>query len=300
MSQHCRRRPQADVAGVDHGFSRRLAMACASLLLVAAALLGMSGCATVPNQERTRMLGMPLASTHADLSFSMSTGARRNAACEGDSGCPTAADRDAAQRFALQVARVAGALQEGAQRLFPDLAQRVPGMADSRFDVHVVEGDQPGSASSANGRIALTAALGARAPYDDWMAFVIAREMGHVIARHHEENSASGIVTSVLMNILIPGSSLLKTLLSAGGAEIAARSKQEVQALEADLIALELLQEAGFRMRDIYLTLLLDPVPLDDGTWSTGFRTSSRNLIAEVRRSEVAERSPSFAVAAAK
>lgn len=300
MSQHCRRRPQADVARIDRWFSRRLSMSCASLLFVAAALLGMSGCATAPNQERTRMLDMPLASTHADLSFSMSTGARQYAACEGDSGCPTAADRDAAQRFALQVARVAAVLQNGAQRLFPNLAQRVPGMVGSQFDVHVVEGDQPGSASSANGRIALTAALGAHMPYDDWMAFVIAREMGHVIARHHEENSASSIVTSVLMNILIPGSSLLKSLLSAGGAEIAARSKQEVQALEADLIALELLQEAGFRMRDIYLTLLLDPVQLDDGPWSTSFRNSSRYLIAEVRRSDVAERSPSFAVAAAR
>ena len=71
MSQHGRRRSQADVAGIDHGFSRRLSMSCASLLLVAAALLGMSGCATAPNQERTRMLDMPLASTHADLSFSI-------------------------------------------------------------------------------------------------------------------------------------------------------------------------------------------------------------------------------------
>ncbi|MFH1871336.1 MAG: M48 family metalloprotease [Pseudomonadota bacterium] len=275
-------------------------MSCASLLLVVAALLGMSGCATAPNQARTRMLDTPLASTHADISFSMSTGARQYAACEGDSGCPTAADQEAVRRFALQVERVAGALQAGAQRLLPDLAQRAPGLAGGKFDVYVVEGDQPGSASSANGRIALTAALGARMPYDDWVAFVVAREMGHVIARHHEENSASGIVTSVLMNILIPGSSLLKSLLSAGGAEIAARSKQEVQALEADLIAQDLLQEAGFRMRDIYLTLLLDPVPLDDGPWSTSFRTSSRNLIAEVRRSEVAERSPSFAVAAAR
>ena len=300
MSQHSRRRAQADVAGIDHGFPRRLSIAQFALLLVAAAMLGMSGCATAPNQARTRMLDTPLASTHADISFSMSTGARQYAVCEGESGCPTAADRDSGRRFVLQVERVAGALQAGAQRLLPDLAQRAPGLAGGKFDVYVVEGDQPGSASSANGRIALTAALGARMPYDDWVAFVVAREMGHVIARHHEENSASGIVTSVLMNILIPGSSLLKSLLSAGGAEIAARSKQEVQALEADLIAQDLLQEAGFRMRDIYLTLLLDPVPLDDGPWSTSFRNSSRNLIVEVRRSEVAERSPSFAVAAAR
>lgn len=277
-----------------------MARARASLLLVAAALFGVAGCATVPNEERARMVDMPLASTHADLSFSMTTGSRQSAACEGGAGCQTAPERDAAKRFVLQVQRVAAILQNGAERLYPDLAQRVPGMVGSQFDVYVVASDEPGSASSANGRIALNAALGARMPYDDWMAFVIAREMGHVIARHHEENSASSIATSVLMNILIPGSSLLKSLLSAGGAEIAARSKQEVQALEADLIALELLREAGFRMRDIYLTLLLDPVQLDDGPWSKSFRKSSSNLVVEVRRVEVAEPGPNLAVAAVR
>ncbi|MDP1985380.1 MAG: M48 family metalloprotease [Sulfuritalea sp.] len=267
-----------------------MARARASLLLFAAvALLGVAGCATVPNEGRARMVDMPLASTHADLGFSITTGPRQSAACEGSTGCRTAPETDAEKRFVLQVQRVSAILQNGAQNLYPDLAQRVPGMAGGQFDVYVVAGDEPGTASSANGRIALNAALGARMPYDDWMAFVIAREMGHVIARHHEENSASSIATSVLMNLLIPGSSLLKSLLSVGGAEIAARSKQEVQALEADLIALELLREAGFRMRDIYLTLLLDPVQLDNGTWSKSFRKSSSNLVFEVRRLEVAE-----------
>ena len=189
-------------------------------------------------------------------------------------------------RFPLQVERIAGVLQKGAESLYPDLAQRVPELADSRFDVYIVEGDQPGSASSANGRIALNAALGARQPYDDWMAFVIAREMGHVIARHHEENSAAGIATSVIMNVLIPGSSLLKALISAGGSEIAAKSQRGVQALEADAIAFELLQAAGFRLRNIYLTLLIEPALLDDGYWSEGLRVSSGRLLAEVRRSE--------------
>jgi Zn-dependent protease with chaperone function len=58
-----------------------------------------------------------------------------------------------------------------------------------------VTGDEAGSASSANGRIALNAALGKLAPYDEWLAFVIARKMGHVIARHHEENSAASMAT---------------------------------------------------------------------------------------------------------
>jgi Zn-dependent protease with chaperone function len=191
-------------------------------------------------------------------------------------------------RFGQQVQRIAGPLQKGAQDLYPDLAQRVPRLAGSRFDVYIAEGNDPGSASSANGRIALNAALGARQPYDDWMAFVIAREMGHVIARHHEENSAAGIATSVIMNILIPGSSVLKSLISAGGSGIAAKSKRDVQAQEADAIALGLLEAAGFRLRDIYLALLIAPVLPDEGTWSKSLKVSSDNLLAAVRRSELA------------
>lgn len=257
-------------------------------LFVVAACIGMAGCATVSTEDRARIVDMPLASTHADIAFTITTGSRLSTGCEEDTTCPTQADREAATRFALQVQRVAGALQKGAESLYPDLAQRVPGLVDRRFDVYVVAGDEPGSESSANGRIALSAGLGARQPYDDWMAFVIAREMGHVIARHPEENSAAGIATSVIMNILIPGSGLLKTLISAGGSELAAKSQHEVQVLEADAIALELLQAAGFRLRDVSLTLRIESVLLDDGPWTRSFRDSSHNFIAEAGRLEFA------------
>lgn len=255
-------------------------------LFVAAAFAAISGCAVAQLMDRTRMADMPLAATHADIAFTLTTGLRQRASCDGSATCMAQAGSVAATRFALQVQRISERLQIGAQHLYPDLGTRVPGLINARFDVYVVDGDDPGSASSADGRIALNAALGARQPYDDWMAFVIAREMGHVIARHQEENSATGIATSVIMNILIPGSGLLKTLLSAAGSGIAAKSKRDVQAVEADVIALRLLQAAGFRLRDIYLTLLLDPVVLDEGSWSRNFRGSSDRLVAEVRRRE--------------
>ena len=191
-------------------------------------------------------------------------------------------------RSAQEVQRIAGVLQKGAEYLYPDLQQRVPGLAGSRFDVYVVDGNELGSASSPNGRIALNAAFGAQRPYDDWMAFVIAREMGHVIARHHEENSSASLTTSVIMNILVPGSGLLKMLISASGSAIAAKSQSGIQALEADAIARDLLETAGFRRRDIYLTLLIDPLLLDDGAWSHDFRKSSDNFLAHFRKSEFA------------
>lgn len=255
---------------------------------VAVAYLSMAGCATAPTGDRVRIIDIPLASAYSDIAFTMTTGSRQSVACDENTSCPTQSDRDAAIRFALQVQRLAGALQNGAQHLYPDLAQRVPELADSRFDVYVVKGDLPGSASSANGRIVLNTALGAWHSYDEWLAFVIAREMGHVIARHHPENSAASITTSVIMNILVPGSGLLKSVICAGGSRVAAISQRDVQALEADAIALGLLEAAGFRRRDVSLSLRIAPALPDDGLWSKNFRKSSDNLLAEVRNSELA------------
>lgn len=253
-------------------------MSLRSLACLATAYLGLAGCATAPADNRSRMVGIPLAATHANIGFAMTTGTRPRVACGEAMPCPMQTDNDAAARFVMQVERVAGALQTGLPGLHPDLAQRVPELTGKRFEVYVVEDDEPGSASSADGRIALNSALGVGQPYDDWLAFVIAREMGHVIARHHEENSAASIVTSVIMNLIIPGSSLLKSALSAGGSKMAAISKREVQAAEADAIALDLLNAAGFRQQDVSLSLRIAPAISDDSQWSRSFRTSAGNF----------------------
>lgn len=263
--------------------SRRL------LVLAAAVCLGMTGCATVPGDSRTRLIDIPLAAAHGDIAFSVTTGTRHGPACTQGEDCPPSAASAATIRFAGQVQRLAGILQKGARALYPDLEQRVPRLAGGGFDIHVVDGDGPGSASSPNGRVALNSALGVQRPYDDWVAFVIAREMGHVIARHHEENSLAGIATSALMNIILPGSGVLKLLISAGGSALAAKSQHEAQTLAADAIARDLLVASGLRLRDISLTLLIEPVLLDEGKWSNDFRRSADNFVSHVHTAELAE-----------
>lgn len=259
-----------------------------SFLCLAAACLVMAGCATAPSTDRAQKSYIPLAATHADIGFTLTSGSRRDLGCDGDANCPAAAANPLATRFSRQVLRVAAILQGSALLAYPDMASRVPGMADGRFDVYVVDGDTPCATSSSNGRIALCAELGAGEPHDDWMAFVIAREMGHVIARHHEENSTASILTSVLMNIIIPGSSLLKSALSAGASGVAAKSKRDVQAREADAIARKLLQAAGVRLGDVALALLVAPVLLDDGAWSKEFRNSAEQLVAAAAQPQLA------------
>lgn len=265
-------------------------------LIGAGACVVIAGCATTPVDSRARIIDVPLASTHADIAFSMTTGSRQRPVCVGTENCQELADSDQVVRFALQVERVAEVLQSGAESLYPDLAARLPGLAHGRFDVYVADDNEPGSASSANGRIALNSALGVWRPYDEWLAFVIAREMGHVIARHHEENSAASLATSVIMNILIPGSGLLKSAMSAGGSRIASVSKRSVQAREADAIAFKLLEVSGFRLRDVSLSLRTAAALPDDSGWSNSFRKSSEDFLAEVHNSEpaVVSQAPHF------
>jgi len=258
-------------------------------LLALAACLGITGCATAPTEKRVRIIDVPMASVHSDIAFTMSTGIRQPIACaEGMMVCPSLSNNNPAVEFALRVQRIAVALQQGSQALYADIQQQVPAMFGSRFDVYVVENSQAGSASSANGRIALHSALGSLEASDGFLAFVIAREMGHVIGRHHEENSTASIVTSILINIIIPGASLLKSAISAGSSSLAAASRKDVQALEADAIALDLLKAAGFRPSSIFDALLRTPALADDSPWAAAFRKSSDNFLAEISRTEFA------------
>ena len=266
-----------------------------SLLACASACLLISGCATTGIENRTRIGVVPLAASHSDIVFSLTTPARLASRCDEDANCKV---RDpAAEGFARQVARVNAALQIGVQERYPDLAATVPGLSGKKFDVYVVEGDSLESSSSANGRIALSAKLGAWQPYDEWTAFVIAREMGHIIARHHEENSSAGLVTSIILNILLPGSALLKKAISAGAQSVASGSKEDVQMLEADAIARDILTASGYSLDTLSLSLMVAPVTANNNRWSSNFRKSSDNFlraapVAELVTTNVAATSP--------
>jgi len=247
------------------------------------AMLGaaLAGCSSTPAGNRSRMVDLPLASRHADLLFDVSTGIRYHLNCLAENKCAKPPESAVLPLFVLQVERVARKLQGGVQTLYPNLAQSLPGLSGNRIDVYVVDSGEPSSACSANGRIAVNSVLGAWRPSDDWVAFMIAREMGHVIARHPEENSAASMATSMLMNLILPGSELLKSLVSAGGGQVASFSMRDTQEEEADAIALSLLKASGYRPRKVAAALRVNASVLDDGKWSQSFRRSSDYLIAE-------------------
>lgn len=252
------------------------------------------GCASAPPVQRTRIVELPLAARQADLIFSITSGARLKISCEDQSGCRNTQADEVRQRFILQVERIAKTLQQGALKRYPDLAHRSPNLPGGQFDVRVVTGDDPGSASSPSGRIAINEAFAAWPADDGFVAFVIAREMGHVIARHDEENSSTSMIASLLLNIILPGSGILKSAISTIGSHFASINQREEQATEADSIARDLLKASSFPLSDVARSLLIASPSLDDSTWSKGFRKSSGILVADSRAAEIA------AVAASK
>ncbi|MFZ2267718.1 MAG: M48 family metalloprotease [Azonexus sp.] len=253
-----------------------------SCCLLAAICLLTAACTTTPAGNRSHVVDVPLASTHADLMFSMTTGSRQSLACP-DSKCAKSPESTVSPFFILQVQRVARRLQSGARSLYPDLAQRVPNLAVSGFDIYVVDSDDPSTACSANGRVAVSSVLGTWQPSDDWVAFLIAREMGHIIARHPEEDSVVSMTTSTLMNLILPGSMLVKSAFSAGGGQLASFSQRDIHEEEADAIALSLLRAAGYRSQNLALALRKKPAVLDDSRWSRSFRRSSDYALAKAR-----------------
>jgi hypothetical protein len=84
------------------------------------------------------------------------------------------------------------------------------------------------------------------------------------------------------MNLVVPGSGLIKSAISFAGSQIASASGREKQVKEADEIGIKLLEGAGYTSRSVALNLRLNPLSEQASTtsWANAFRGSSERLTA--------------------
>lgn len=246
------------------------------------------GCASSPLGQRTRVVELPLAAAQADLEFALRTEARSELMCKIERHCPDPVPSDAQRQFAGQVQRVGSALAVGALARYPAWVARLPGRSGGPFSIALVTGDGAASMSSADGRIAVNAALAEHAPDDRVVAFILAREMSHVLARHHAENASTGFFVSAFLNAVLPGSGIVKALLAAGGSRLATVRNAPAQAREADTMARELLTASGYRLRDVATSVAAARWPEDGDLWSAQFKASSAGLLAVVQQDDAA------------
>lgn len=260
----------------------------------------LSGCSVHPVTGREQMLALSAVHTvHADLGFALTAGAQRAAAASAcEPNCDTADDL---QKLISRLEPIGAQLTIAARSLSPDLFERI-----DKFEIEVDPGAGIYTGSSARGRIVLGAGLAKLAPDEPasdghvmpgsqlgglqpariLLAFLIAREMAHVIARHAEENSGASIAISAL-GMLLPGINLVArfvaTTVSAGALK---NSWAPQQQREANDIAVALLERCGVSAIQIALALEsgVNGARIPAGEWGTRYLESMQR-VAEIAAS---------------
>jgi Zn-dependent protease with chaperone function len=189
--------------------------------------------------------------------------------------------RDPDKNFDLQVARIGARLARAAYDDDPTLRRRVPA-----FSFRVADKSEPGTASDSQGNVAVFRGVLRPGLDDRTLAFLIAREMGHVIARHHEEKSATSLLLSIVVQLVMPftsltgGAALLTgSTASLVGSEIIDDRSVAEHSREADIVAFALLKRDGWGERQVAASLTSYARRLGNDAWSQAVRQSAETLV---------------------
>jgi len=197
-----------------------------------------------------------------------------------------ATDHALDEAFDRRVQRLGAQLAQTAFAAYPDLGGRV-----DRFEFLVADNNEPGTASSVAGTVAIFRGVQHLGLDDEALSFVIAREMGHVIDGHNDENSAASILFSVLIQALLPVTNLLggasvisdnaiaaattTTAASFVGSRALRASNRPDQMREADDLALDLLARQGRYGREVAKALLSSAPTPGINDWADDLRDST-------------------------
>jgi predicted Zn-dependent protease len=215
----------------------------------------------------------------------------------------TAADAPACQEaqcladraFDQRIQALGRRLAISAFRQHADLYLRFP-----RFEFIVVDKADPGTASSAGGTVMVYRGLQRMNLDDAVLAFVLAREMSHVIGGHHDENVAASVLVAVAAQILFPalniggffasgaasaaassavGTTALTSAASFLGSRALRASYRPQQVREAEVMAMKLLAAAGWDGDEVSDKLeSLSPSLSEDTDWVRELRESTQNI----------------------
>ena len=263
----------------------RLSIAIITCIIVVCTTMG--GCATNPHNDRAQFVAPPVVSevySRANLQFMLVSTSSVPSGC-GDADCFNR------EQFERRVAGVGARLAAAAYQAYPGLAERVPG-----FDFSVVDKAEPGTVSTAGGQVVVLRPVSTVAPGEEALAFVIAREIGHVVGRHHDENTGASLVVSALATVLMPVANIAKflatlfsgattttasvsvTAASYAGSKALIESYRPRQREEADQIAMKLVAQLGFDARSVAAGFAFAD-PLSPATrWMGDLRTSVERL----------------------
>jgi len=260
----------------------------ATILLFACTLL--AACATTTREGRTQFVANPLlGSVYSDVGLRVKLATTTDLDTRGYhrelcplTGCDTRED------FERKVQTIGERLAQLAYSRYPDLVERVP-----KFHFSVVMKADVGTLSNGDGEVVVLGGLRRKGLDDNTLALLLAREMGHVISRHHDEDSATSILFSIATGLLFPvsnllrgvaavaqsgiASSVLSSAASYAGSSMVRASYRSDQVREADAVAAQLLIDAGLDIFDVADTLNASTSSFGgDDDWSKEWRVSGR------------------------
>lgn len=255
--------------------TRGLAVACLGLL---------AGCATDAQHGRARMVApSEIGAAYSEVEMQARLALTPDVRCEAHA-CASIED------FRTRVRRIGERMTDAAYQLAFELDLQTP----VSFNVGIPGKDDIGTLSSATGNIIVFDGLRALEPADAVLAFLIAREMGHVLARHHDENSATSIGVSIAVAVLFPvtnvlrgveaayatatAASLASTAVSMAGSHIVRGMYKSEQQREADVLALRILAYTAWTPQEIAAGLAALLPRLEEVGWMAELLESKRWL----------------------
>jgi predicted Zn-dependent protease len=281
-------------------------------------LLLLTACGTSPTGRSQLTAPSPLqgfSAVYSEFDMHLQLVVATNAPSCKEEEC--VADRAFDQRILVLGRRLA----DLAFRQHSDLYLRFP-----RFEFVVADKADPGSASSVGGTVVIYRGVRRLNLDDAALAFVLAREMSHVIAGHHDENVTTSILVAVAAQILFPVLNI-GAIISGGAASSAAASTaassvatttavtsaasfagsralrasfRPYQVKEAEAMAMELLVAGGWDAREVgdQLEGLRAPLP-NDVSWIVELRESAQRVASQMQGPvlpEVAEPDPALQI----
>lgn len=264
---------------------------CLTLLLagLAAGLAG--GCATTTTETGRSRFVVPKQVSDAYTEVEL----RAMLMLVPESACADA-ECEAAEIFRSQVTQIGQRLARAARELDGAPADM------PEFQFLVPAKTEQGTLSSTTGGIVVFDGLRRLELDEPALAFVVAREMGHVLAGHHEENSATSLMISVAATVALPVTAVLRggyatlsglmtaltttsasatvatTAASLAGNRIVKGLYRPDQLREADTLALRLLHRAGWSPMEVADALHFAQPRLGDEGWLGELRLSKARL----------------------
>lgn len=267
------------------------------LIAVPCACVILGGCAAAPHDGRARLTApTPMSAVYSEMNMQL----RLVTIADVPNRC-TEPGCSAPDGFDQRVARIGPELAKSAYQLYPDLGSRV-----KNFEFIIADKSEPGTVSNSSGRIVILRPVNSLAPTDAAFAFIAAREIGHVVAKHHEENTATSLIVSGLAQILAPVANLARaftnfflpgtatvsasatvlanvsvTATSFVGSRVLVTAYKPMQRDEADAIAMKLLARLGYDAPTVAAAFASVDLKSPATDWTSDLRVSVQRLSAQ-------------------